>query len=220
MGVLDSWGGASDDRDYARSERAWREQQREEQATRYVVGLDLGQRDDYTALAILEASSKDDILTLRRLERVRGKPYPVIATMVRDTMAALPPDSQLLVDTTGVGRPICDQLTALGVAHHRISIHGGAAVNTLDDGTTSVPKRDLVAALVVRFEQNTLLIPRFMRHTGTLEREARAFQMKLSASGHDTYNARSGEHDDLLLAVAMPVWWHREHGHRAGVWVL
>jgi hypothetical protein len=78
-----------------------------------------------------------------------------------------------------------------------------------------------LSELVVRFEQRTLLIPRFMRHAGTLVREARAFQMKISASGHDTYNARSGEHDDLLLAVAMPVWWHREHGsHQAGVWIL
>jgi hypothetical protein len=44
------------------------------------------------------------------------------------------------------------------------------------------------------------------RHAETLEREAAAFTMKLSASGHGSYNARSGEHDDLLLAVALPVW--------------
>ena len=124
-------------------------------------------------------------------------------------MAALPAESTLLVDVTGVGRAVCDQLSDLDVRHQKVSIHGGGAVGRLDDGTLSVPKRDLVASLVVRFEQASLLIPRRMRHADTLEKEATSFQMKLSASGHDTYNARSGEHDDLLLAVALPVWWHR-----------
>ena len=49
-------------------------------------------------------------------------------------------------------------------------------------------------------------IARGLRHIEHLEKEAQAFTMKLSASGHDSYNARSGEHDDLLLAVALPVW--------------
>jgi hypothetical protein len=44
------------------------------------------------------------------------------------------------------------------------------------------------------------------RHAETLEQKAAAFTMKLSASGHGSYNARSGEHDDLLLAVALLVW--------------
>jgi hypothetical protein len=48
---------------------------------------------------------------------------------------------------------------------------------------------------------------------------ATAFTMKLSPSDHDTYNARTGEHDDLLLAVALPVWWRRQQ-RPAGVWFI
>src|SRR5690242_16715294 len=106
MGILDFLGSSGDDRAYARAEAAARERQKAA-AGRYLVGLDLGQRNDWTALACLESSDKDDLLTLRRLERVRGRPYPEIARMVSAVMAALPPESTLLVDVTGVGRAVC-----------------------------------------------------------------------------------------------------------------
>ena len=170
----------------------------------HLVGLDIGQRDDWTALAVIEEDA-ERTLTLVALERVRHKPYPDVAQLVADTMASLP-GAALLVDASGVGRPITDQLVALGVRHIRVTIHGGNAVTVLDDGTLSTPKRDLIAALVVAFESGRLKIAAGLPHAETLEREAAAFTMKLSASGHDSYNAREGEHDDLLLAVSLPVW--------------
>jgi hypothetical protein len=181
--------------------------------------VDLGSRDDYTALSVVAGHPADDLLTLVRLERIRHRPYPEIIRMISRVMAALPEDSHLLVDATGVGAPVVDELSAQGVRHTRILIHGGVSVNRLDDGTRSVPKRDLIAALQVRFEAGTLAIPRGLRHAETLEREALAFEMKISAAGHDSYGARSGEHDDLLLAVSMPVWWRRHLG-RPGVWFI
>jgi hypothetical protein len=146
-----------------------------------------------------------DQLTLVALERVRRIPYPDVARLVADTLAELG-TSTLLVDATGVGRPVTDQLTELGVRHTRVSIHGGATLGQLDDGTLSVPKRDLISALVVGFESGKLRIARGLKHAATLEREAQSFEVKLSASGHDSYSARDGEHDDLLLAVSLPVW--------------
>lgn len=177
--------------------------------TRHLVGLDIGQRDDWTALGVV-AEEDDRSLTLVALERIRHKPYPEIIGLVAETVAALGRPT-LLVDVTGVGRPVCDLLTGNGVPHTRVNIHGGNVVTTLDDGTLSVPKRDLVSALVVGFEGKTLRIASGLRHAGTLEDEAAAFRMKLSAKGHDSYSAREGEHDDLLLAVALPVWWARRH---------
>lgn len=170
----------------------------------YLAGLDIGQRDDWTALAVAERD-RDGGLTLVALERIRHRPYPEIAQLVADTLRALP-GATLLVDVTGVGRPICDLLRQHRVAHVRVNIHGGGTVGRLDDGTLSVPKRDLIAALVVGFEAKTLRIAAGLRHAETLEREAAAFRMAVSASGHDSYNAREGEHDDLLLAASLPVW--------------
>ena len=36
--------------------------------------------------------------------------------------------------------------------------------------------------------------------------ELQAFKGRLTAKGRDTYAARSGEHDDLVMAVALAVW--------------
>jgi hypothetical protein len=39
-----------------------------------------------------------------------------------------------------------------------------------------------------------------------LETELANFRTKLTASMYDTYNAREGAHDDLLLALACAAW--------------
>ncbi len=41
---------------------------------------------------------------------------------------------------------------------------------------------------------------------GALVSELQAFQVQLTAKGRDTYAAHSGEHDNLLLAVTLAVW--------------
>jgi len=40
--------------------------------------------------------------------------------------------------------------------------------------------------------------------------ELQDFRMDFTAAGHLTFNARSGKHDDLVLALAIAVW--RAHG--------
>ena len=64
--------------------------------------MDIGQRDDYSALAVVQ-EDPDDYLTLVALERVRYKPYPDVAQLVADTCAEMK-DPTVLVDCTGVGR--------------------------------------------------------------------------------------------------------------------
>ena len=36
--------------------------------------------------------------------------------------------------------------------------------------------------------------------------ELQAFQVRLTAKGRDTYAAKAGKHDDLVMAVALAVW--------------
>ncbi len=36
--------------------------------------------------------------------------------------------------------------------------------------------------------------------------ELQAFQVRFTAKGRDTYGALSGKHDDLVMAVALAVW--------------
>lgn len=53
----------------------------------------------------------------------------------------------------------------------------------------------------------------------TLLAEALNFQAKISALGHDSYNAgptdghwREGARDDLVLAIALPCWYAEQYG--------
>ena len=56
-------------------------------------------------------------------------------------------------------------------------------------------------------------MPADLPETPTLTAELAGFQMKVTAAGHDQYGAwREGAHDDLVLAVALAVW-YGEHAY-------
>ena len=74
------------------------------------------------------------------------------------------------------------------------------------NGMVYVPKRELVRGLVTAFENGRLKIAKGLPLAEAFIGELQAFQVRLTAKGRDTYAARSGEHDDLVLAVALAVW--------------
>jgi len=184
---------------------------------RYIVGLDLGQAADYTAVTILEEYPAG--YNLRYLHRFDiGTPYPVqvagvLSMLGQDPLLGL---TELVVDHTGVGRPVVDMLRARGLSPICVTITGGDAL-TLDSNDASnyrVPKRDLVGALVVLFQEQKLRIARGVALGAVFTKELLNFKMKINVrTGHDSYEAwREGEHDDLVLAVALAAWW----GERGG----
>jgi hypothetical protein len=75
------------------------------------------------------------------------------------------------------------------------------------DGYYRVPKRDLIVGLQVLMQQCGLQIAEGMKEGATLVREMAEMQVKISGSGNEQFGAwRSGEHDDLVLAVALACW--------------
>ncbi len=56
------------------------------------------------------------------------------------------------------------------------------------------------------FENRRLKIAKGLPLAGALMGELWAFKVRFTAKGRDTYAARSGEHDDLVMAVALAVW--------------
>lgn len=179
---------------------------------RYILGLDLGQAADYTAVAILEEYPAG--FNLRELRRFDlGTPYPkqgsaIAGVLGQDPLAGL---TELVVDHTGVGRPVVDILRNLGLSPICITITGGDALtmDSHDANLFRVPKRDLIGALVALFQQEQLRIPRALPLGATLTKELLNFRMKINTrTGHDTYEAwREQEHDDLVLAAALAAWW-------------
>ena len=173
-------------------------------SARFIVGADIGQAHDPTALAVGELVERG--FHLRHLERLPlGTPYPAIVERIGATMKALPAPGVLVVDATGVGRPVLDMLRAAGLDPIAVSITGGRAV-TFDGDMWRVPKRSLIRPLVAAFEAGRLKVARGLRLGEALVRELRAFERRVNARGHDTYEG-AGEHDDLVIAVALACWW-------------
>ncbi len=191
---------------------------------RSFVGVDLGQSQDFTAVAVVErgewrgewdavawAHRKESGLRLRHLERVElGTPYPEVvgrvAEVTRDLAAAAP--CQLVVDGTGVGRPVVDMLrrAETGCRMLPVLVTGGER-ERWEAGYWRVPKRDLMVGLQVLFQKGELRIARGLPMGGALMAEMTAMQVKQTPYGREQFGAwREGTHDDLVFAVALACW--------------
>ncbi|MDR7029821.1 hypothetical protein [Rhizobium rosettiformans] len=183
-----------------------RDRRHELGAVKFVVGLDLGQAADFTALAVLGKS--EDGLAVRHLDRVRGRPYTDVVRSVASLMTSAPLAGQslLVVDGTGVGRAVLDLLRSADLRPIAVTIHGGARV-TGSRRAPRVPKADLVNGLLLAFQSGTVKIARDLPHAATLAAELADMRRKVSVAGHASYGVwREGAHDDLVLALAIAVW--------------
>jgi len=176
------------------------------------MGLDLGQSQDYTAVCVVEIARPEfgakPIHHLRHLQRFQLRtPYPTIVTEVLKMLEGEPlkGHTDLVIDGTGVGRPVVDLFTAVGLKPVPVAITGGDTPHR-EKGWYRIPKRDLVGILQVLFQTKRLLIAEGLPEGPVFVKELLNFQVKISESGHDSYNAREGEHDDLLLAAALASW--------------
>jgi len=176
----------------------------------FYVGLDLGQAADYTAVSVIE--SVEGMYQVRHLQRFRiGTPYPDVVAQVQKMMAELP-NAHLVVDNTGVGRPVVDLFRITGIPLVPVTITGGNTA-TQDKGVWFVPKRDLVGALAVAFQTGNLKIAEALPEAKVLIDELLNFKVKINLkTAHDSYEAwREGQHDDLVLSVALALWYARQN---------
>ena len=175
---------------------------------RQYVGLDLGQSGDFTAVAVLEDGEEG--YALRHLERFPlGTSYPDV---VRQVVGLLGRCTRpvLVVDRTGVGRPVVDLLVEQAAAACTllpVTITAGRTVSREPDGGLLVPKRHLVGALRGLVENRRLRVASSLPDAAVLARELRDFRVRRTDSGHEVFGAPgSGRHDDLVLAVALAAW--------------
>jgi hypothetical protein len=164
-------------------------------------------------------------LYLRHLERYElGTPYPKVIEHVsrllrRPPIRAHLDHTRLLIDATGVGRPVVDSFRAQSVHPISVLIHGGERVSQenagLRDIILRVPKRDLVAAVQTLLQNGRLRIAAGLPLADVLRKELLNFRVKVDPrTAHDSYSHwREGDHDDLVLATACACW-YREYANR------
>jgi len=179
---------------------------------------------DYTAVAVLEVHGEppEAIYHCRHLRRFKlGTSYPTIVTEIRALCMREPLLSnmpRLCVDETGVGAPVVDlfRQAKLNARLEPITIHGGD--RAVREGHWRVPKRELVGATQVALQTGRLKIAKDLPEVDALIRELQNFEVEISQTGFDSYNARTGAHDDLVLALAMPLWFASRRGARKLMW--
>lgn len=198
----------------------------------FYLGLDLGQRHDPAAIAVVERRDlardwQEPVfqgLRVRHLERVPlGTPYPRVVARVREITRHdyLAGNCALAADATGVGAPVVDMLRAVGLGCEisAVTITSGDREHQVGQ-VSYVPKQDLLAGVETMLERGELKIARSLREAGALVRELMDVKMTWAGrSGKARLGADgSGEHDDLAIALALACWRakRRQNGFGAG----
>lgn len=147
--------------------------------------------------------------SLRHLERVAlNTPYPMQSAHVVALVGQLAAMGrvEIVIDATGVGRGIVDYMRMALPNIVGVTITAGSNVGWSGLDAT-VPKRDLVGVLILLMQSARLRIAEGLALGPVLVQELLNFRMKVSVSGHDSYESwREGVHDDLVLATALAVW--------------
>jgi len=191
----------------------------------YVTGLDLGLSQDATAVAVLEQTGVRDPddprrqtahYAVRHLERFPpGTPYTDVSVRLGQMFAAPElADTTLVVDQTGVGRPVVEVLRDADIDAYicPVTITAGLFAGPDEHGGWLIPRKELVGTLQVLLQSRRIQVAPTLMEAATLVRELTMFRAKPVSMTGDPFEAwREGPHDDLVLAVAIAAWEGERH---------
>ena len=187
-------------------------------ATTWFLGLDLAQRQDYTALATLKLEwrvvdrckvyynwiRKPELwlCTLDRYEQ--GASYLAYCNMVErriDQIRAKEPKSKihLVIDASGPGAPIVDEFKAIGleIDINPVTMTAGLEASANKHGGESVPRRSLITNLILLLEHGRVKAANGIPLLGEFQNEM------LGLRANDTAASAT---DDLVVATALAAW--------------
>ena len=183
------------------------------------LGVDVGQRRDPTAIAVVEAEHRDledgraEVHHLvRHLERLPlGTSYPNVAARVAAVAAGARARAgnrpTLYVDATGVGTPLVDVLRDARVRADLVAVYftHGDRRQQVDEREVRLGKAWLVARLQVLLQTGRVHLPR-TAEAEALARELLDYEIRVNPDANDRYGAFAvGTHDDLVTALGLAV---------------
>jgi hypothetical protein len=142
-----------------------------------IWGIDLAKSVDWTVCIALDAAG-----AVCRFERWQGPWQATIPRIVR-----LIGTTSVLVDSTGVGDPVLEELQA------------GGRINYRGYKFTAPSKQQLMEGLAVAIQQQQITYP-----DGVIVNELEAFEYVYTRTG-TRYSAPEGMHDDCVMALALAV---------------
>jgi hypothetical protein len=151
------------------------------QGQRYFAGIDLAKVKDFTTLIILDATGNQVFM-----DRFNILDWSV--QKIRLAKSVQRYGARVLIDSTGVGDPIFEDLRRMG-----LDIQGYQFTNE--------SKRQLIQALIMAFDLKQIQI----FDDPVLVNECLIFGYEITGSGQIRYSAPEGEkyHDDCVIALAL-----------------
>jgi hypothetical protein len=192
--------------------------------TSYVCGLDLGQRQDFSALAICEIRENKHF---EKFFYVRGlKRFPLHHTYTKLAERVAKVDRQLTgtntnvtwaADLGGPGPGVLEILErkAPRMDLYKVLLTGGTA-STWDGHEVRVSKSTLISTLIAAFDADHIFLSSKSRELENIKNELQNFEVHLATNtGTETYGGSPSEgHFDLLIALALAVYIGSELGAR------
>jgi len=150
----------------------------------YVLGVDLAKMNDYTVLTVIDLYTNSVVYW----ERINKDSY----VYQKDRILAIAHRynrARIILDSTGVGEPVFDDLLASGMM--------------VDDFRFSnASKERLIDKLRIYIEEGNIVIP----NEPILIEELKNYSKDMTPSGRITYSAPIGQHDDAVTSLALAVW--------------
>ena len=190
-----------------------------------VVGVDIGQKRDPTAIAVVLADHRevedparvqnyDCHFLVRFLERLPlGTPYPEVARRLGEICQGVNELSgyrpQIFVDATGVGQPIVDLLEDNArdawCTWAVYFTHGDRRTADEEEKKVTLGKAYLVSRLQALLQCSRLHLPS-TRESAALAQELHNYEIRVDENANDRYGAfKVGTHDDLVTALGLAV---------------
>jgi hypothetical protein len=113
----------------------------------------------------------------------------------------------LVVDATGCGLPVVQLLDEADLKPIKVQITAGSEQTKINSRLYHVAKSVLISHLDAVLHMGELKFATALLEASAMAEELAGFDRHVGTAGRATYAARTGQHDDLVLSVALGVWW-------------
>lgn len=156
----------------------------------YVMGVDLAKTIDFTVLTVMDSITREVVAW----DRFHDLAWSVQKFKIQE-LAIRYNNALCIIDSTGLGDPIVDDLQMAGLSIWYDGEKPGFKF-------TNESKNRLVQNLAICLEQRRITFP----NEPLLIDELNSYEYQLTDGGKITYNAPDGKHDDAVVSLALACW--------------
>jgi len=148
-------------------------------SAKYSMGVDLAKYRDFTVVSVMRGKKQVYIERFNKIDWALQKSR-IMYTAQRYN------DAEVMIDSTGVGDPIFEDLNRMGL-------------NILAYQLNTRSKRELIDNLIVLMDKKEVQL---LNHA-VQKAELKAYEYELTSGGNLRMNAPEGKHDDTVIALAL-----------------